>query len=147
MTNNLNNLTFKEEVPPLDAVTKSEIKKSIILRTRSEATHIFVLAFYPATDKLTAIVYKEKSTPIACYTYDAKFGQYYVECSDYLDLGIIPISFSIKVDKISRWECRIPLTESIIKKYLDKQQLENLLNFKEKHKGCRFEFMQLVSCY
>lgn len=140
-------IDFKEEVPLLDSVTKSEIKKSIVLKTCSEHTHVFVLAMNQLKNKLTSIVYKEKSSPIAGYTYDAKFGQYYVECTNYLDLGTIPISFSIRIDKISRWECKIPLTESIIKKYLDKQQTGKLTAFKERNKGCKFEFMQLVSCY
>lgn len=131
----------------LDSIIKSEIKKSISLKARSDHTHVFVLALHPSKNKLTAIVYKEKSTPIAGYTYDAKFGQYYVECADHLDLGTIPISFSIRVDKISRWECRIPLTEPIIKRYLDTKQTQDLADFKEKNKGSRFEFMQLVSCY
>lgn len=134
-------------VPRLDGITKSEIKKSIQLKVCPEHTHIFVLAFSPIKNRLQAIVYKEKSSPIAGYTYDAKFGQYYVECADYLDLGTIPISFSIRIDKISRWECKIPLTESIIKKYLDQQQVERFGRFKESSKGSRFEFMQLVSCY
>ena len=144
---NLSDLIFKEDVPPLDATIKSEIKKSIILKTCYEHTHIFVLALNPSKNKLTSIVYKEKSIPIAGYTYDAKFGQYYVDCVEYLDLGTIPISFSIRIDKISRWECKILLTESTIKKYLDQQQLVKLENFKKKNKNCRFEFMQLVSCY
>jgi len=134
-------------VPRLDGLTKTEIKKSIQLKACSEYTHIFVLAFNPVKNVLTSIVYKEKSFPIGGYTYDAKFGQYYVECANYLDLGTIPISFSIRVDKISRWECRIPLTEPIIKKYLDQQQVERLSSFKDANKGSRFEFMQLVSCY
>jgi hypothetical protein len=131
----------------LDGITKSEIKKSIQLKVCAEYTHIFVLAFNPVKNTLKSIVYKEKSFPIGGYTYDAKFGQYYVECADYLDLGTIPISFSIRIDKISRWECRIPLTEPIIKKYLDQQQRDRLGGFKEINKGSRFEFMQLVSCY
>lgn len=136
-----------DETPRLDAVTKSEIKKSILLKACSEHTHIFVLALNPSKNKLTSIVYKEKSSPIAGYTYDAKFGQYYVECTAYLDLGTIPISFSIRVDKISRWECRIPLTEPIIRKYLSEEQLDKLKEFKDTNKNCRLEFMQLVSCY
>ena len=144
---NLNDLIFKEDIPYLDSAIKSEIKKSIILKTCSEHTHIFILALNPSHNKLTSIAYKEKSIPIAGYIYDAKFGQYYVDCVEHLDLGTIPISFSIRIDKISRWECRILLTESIIKKYLDQQQLAKLENFKKKNKSCRFEFMQLVSCY
>lgn len=145
MADNLN--IFKEDILPLDSITKSEIKRSIILKTCTEHTHIFVLALNPSENRLTSIIYKERSTPIAGYTYDAKFGQYYVGCADYLDLGTIPISFSIRVDRINRWECRLPVTELIIKKYLDQQQTDKLTAFKKLNKTCRFEFMQLVSCY
>lgn len=147
MTNKINDLIFKEDVPRLDGITKSEVKKSIQLKPCAEHTHVFVLAFHPVRNKLTAIVYKEKSSPIGGYVYDAKFGQYYVECAEYLDLGIIPISFSIRIDKINRWECKIPLPESVIKRFLDTEQTEKLSNFREKNRDCRFEFMQLVSCY
>jgi len=137
----------EKTIDVLDSTTKTEIKKAIYLKPCVEHTHIFVLAFHHARNKLTAIVYKEKSSPIGGYTYDAKFGQYYVECAEHLDLGVIPISFSIRIDKISRWECRIPLPESVIKKFLDADQIAKLNSFKEKNRDCRFEFMQLVSCY
>ena len=146
MTDILNDLIFNEDVPPLDVVTKSEIKRSIIIKSNLEHTHVFVLAISKSNNKLTSIIYKEKSTPITGYTYDTKFGRYYVDCFDYCDLGTIPISFSIKIGKISRWECRIPLTELTIKKYLDQQQSKELAGFKKLNNGCRFEFMQLVSC-
>ena len=147
MTNSLNDLIFNEDVPYLNSATKSEIKKSIVLKTCSEHSHIFVIAFDKFNNRLTSIIYKERSTPIGGYAYDAKFGRYYVECFDYLDLGTIPISFSIRIDKIRRWECRIPLTELVIRKYLDQQQVLELENFKKENKKRRFEFMQLVSCY
>lgn len=136
-----------KDMPVLDSAIKSEVKKSIIIKTNSEHTHIFVIALKTGQNRLTSISYKEKSRPIAGYTYDAKFGQYYVECYDYLDLGTIPISFSIRIDKISRWESKIPMTESLIRKYLDSEQDRKLKEFKELNKSCRFEYMQLVSCY
>lgn len=141
------NLIFQEDIIPLEAAIKSEIKKSIVIKPCSEHSHIYVLALNKFNNKLMSIVYKERSTPITGYVYDAKIGQYYVDCVNYLDLGIIPISFSIKIDKINRWECRIPLVESAIKKYLDKGQIAKLKVFKESHKNCQFDFMQLVSCY
>jgi hypothetical protein len=143
----LNDLIFKEDSPNIDTSIKAKIKKSITIKPCSESTIIFVLAFHPSKNKLTSIVFKDKSTPIGGYAYDTKFGQYYVECANYLDLGTIPISFSIRIDKIGRWECRIPLTELIIKEYLDREQKEKLRDFKDKNLGSRFEFMQLVSCY
>ncbi len=105
------------------------------------------MAVHPIHGKLGTIVFKEKGTPIGGYTYDAKLGRYYAEFVEYMDLGTIPISFSVRVDKISRWECRIPVTELIIQKYLDREQKKKLEKFKEKNKDCRFEFMQLASCY
>jgi hypothetical protein len=140
---------FGEESPLLDENIKKDIKEDILVKTCSEHTRIFVLAIAKdhARNKLNSIVYKETSTPLAGYTYDAKVGQYYVECFNSIDLGTIPISFSIRVDTISRWESRIPLSEFIIKKYLNKGQRYKLRTFKSKNDNCRFEFMQLVSCY
>lgn len=145
----LNSVLFGEEFPLLDDNIKKDIKKDILVKTCSEHTRIFVLAIAKdyARNKLTSIVYKETSTPLAGYTYDAKIGQYYVECFNSMDLGIIPISFSIRIDTISRWESRIPLSEAIIKRYLDKDQKHKLRTFKSKNDNCRFEFMQLISCY
>src|SRR5581483_3523822 len=105
----LNDTIFQEEIVSVKSYIKSEIKKSIIVNASVEATHIFVIAFDKVDNKLTSIIYKERSTPIGGYAYDAKFGKYYVECYDYMDLGTIPISFSIKIDKINKWQCRIPV--------------------------------------
>ena len=147
MADDLNDLIFKEDVPSLDSVIEAEIKNSIKLKICVENTHIFVLALNSSKNKLVSIDYKEKSTPMTGCTYDTKFGKYYVECVEYLDLGVIPVSFSIKIDKISRWESKIPITEPVIKTYLSEQQVANLEAYKIRNKGCRFEFMQLVSCY
>lgn len=147
MVDDLNDLIFKEETPSLDEIVESEIKKSINIKTCVESTHVFVLALNNSKNKLISIDYKEKSVPMTGCTYDAKFGKFYVECVEYLDLGTIPVSFSIKIDRISRWECKIPLTESVINNYLSEQQIASLEAYKIRNKGCRFEFMQLVSCY
>jgi hypothetical protein len=147
MADDLNDLIFKEDVLSLDNIIEVEIKKSIKIKICVENTHIFVLALNSSKNKLISIDYKEKSIPMAGCVYDAKFGKYYVECVEYLDLGTIPVSFSIKIDKISRWESKIPITEPVIKTYLSEQQVANLEAYKIRNKGCRFEFMQLVSCY
>jgi hypothetical protein len=145
MTNE--DLIFQEEMPAIDKLTKSEIKKSITVKTGSGSTHIIVLATHPLRGKLGSIVFKEKSTPIGGYTYDAKLGKYYVEFVNYIDLGTIPISFFVQVDRIKKWECRIPVREFVIQKYLDKDQKRKLESFKQANKDCEFEFMQLASCY
>ncbi len=83
---------------------------------------------------------------MAC-AYDSKNHKYYVDCVEYLDLGIIPISFSIKVAKISHWECKIPIIESVIRKYLTKDQKNKLQKFQNEYKDCNFDYFQLTRCY
>jgi hypothetical protein len=146
MAENLTDLIFEEAVT-LDKVLKREIKKSIVIKKCTEFTHVFVLAVHPVKNKLTSISYKEKSSSIGGYAYDSKFGKYYVDCVGFINLGVIPISFSIRIDKVNRWECRIPLAAAFIIKYLNEDQRHILKNFKKKNRGCKFEFLQLISCY
>ena len=109
--------------------------------------HIFVLAHHPINNKLTSIGYKDKGTPLSGCVYDAKFQKFYVECSGYLDLGSIPISFSIKIANIGKWSAKLPMAESVVMKYLDECQLQILRAFQNSHHGCSFDYLQLVGCY
>jgi hypothetical protein len=146
MTDRINSIIFKEELVVLDKKRKAEVKKSIILKGCGESTQIFTLALHAARNKLTSIDAKE-GKPLSACTYDSKFNRYYVECVDYLDLGVIPISFSIKVARISHWECKIPMTENVIKKYLNRDQIQSLEKFQARFNDCDFDYFQLVVCY
>lgn len=130
----------------MDKKIRSEIKKSFVVKRCPEHTQIFVLAVHAVRNVLTPIEYKNGKPLTAC-AYDVKQGKYYVDCVDYLDLGIIPISFSIRVVRISHWECKVPMTDLVIKKYLTKEQKEKLQAFQDKLKDCNFEYLQLTTCY
>lgn len=138
-------LFFKDE-PLLETSVKAEIKKSIVVNASSDSTQIFVIA-HSIEDKLTTISYKDKGVPLSGCVYDAKFQNFYIECSGYLDLGTIPISFFVKIANIGKWISKVPMPESVITKYLDEEQLQRLKMFKNNHKTCSFDYLQLVSCY
>lgn len=147
MADRLSDLIFNEAINSLDETIESEIRKSFKISMCVENTHIYVLALNNSNNKLLPIDYKDRCIPMMGCVYDVKFEKFYVECVEHLDLGTISVSFSIKIDKISRWETRIPVSEKVIMNYLNKQQIKNLDIFKSRNKDCQFEFMQLISCY
>lgn len=71
-----------------------------------------------------------KGLPIGGYIYDAQNDNYHFECTDYLHLGCIPISFMMKVKGIPAWEIRVPIPENVIKKNLNLIQKKDLKNFR-----------------
>lgn len=137
---------FFKDKPLVESSIKNEIKKSVVVNASSDSTQIFVIA-HSIEDKLTSISYKDKGIPLSGCVYDAKFQNFYIECTGYLDLGIIPISFFVKIANISKWVSKIPMSASVVMKYLNEEQLQRLKIFKNNHKTCSFDYLQIVSCY
>lgn len=88
----------------------------------------------------------KKGLPIAGYIYDSQSDSYYIDCSDYLQLGYIPVSFSAKMKGSNSWTARIPAPEAVIKKYLSDLQKKELTNFKSHFKSEEYdlEYIQMI---
>ncbi len=131
-------------------VTVKAIKNSLKITPALGSTYIVVLVFHEDSDKnhLCPIKY-DKGIPLSGHLYDTQSKAYYVECHDLLLLGIIPVSFLMSMTNVGNWNPRIPLPETVIKKYLDTQQKKDLKNFKNKHAGNQysFQYLQMVDCY
>ena len=80
------------------------------------------------------------------YIYDAVNDVFVIECCDYYILGHIPFYFKAKMDKVGLWEVPIPIPESILELYFDKNQLEIIESLKKKKPEPRFDysFLQFV---
>ena len=120
------------------------LKDLIFFTYSSELTHILVLARNKGSP-VTAINYSKKGIPLNGYVYDAVSEKFHCECSDYLDLGSIPISFFINVDRIN-WQCMIPIPESVLMIFLNNTQKKKLNNFKLKNGEADFDYLQIMGC-
>lgn len=88
----------------------------------------------------------KKGISMQGYTYDAQADTYQIECSDYVLLGSIPVSMKIRFTGIKNWEVRVPLLESVVKRYLTAAQKKDVRTFKAVHKPEEFllQYVQLI---
>lgn len=88
-----------------------------------------------------------KGIPLGGYVYDNQSDTYHYECTDFLHLGFIPISAFIKLKDSSFWKAKVPVAESVLKKYLTDMQKKELKNFKTHFPTTEFDihFIQMTS--
>jgi len=124
-----------------------EIQKQLIIKPDSANTYIVVTAF--DTENSSNFVNRltcRNGLPIGGYVYDAQNDCYFVECADFLVLGAIPIAYVASFEGDVNWKSRVPISSSVIKKYLSPLQKQELKNFQKKFKSPKFRinFVQMV---
>ena len=133
--------------PQMKAKTAKEVQHFLEVLPSFERTYIIVTAIGKdrGRNSVNRISCK-KGIPIGGYTYDSQSDSYHVECTDYLHLGYIPVSFAIRVRGINHWEMRVPIPDNVIKKYLNSLQKKELRNFKNHFKTEDYEvqFIQMI---
>jgi hypothetical protein len=125
-----------------------EVHNGVYVLKELLETYIIVVATNKDSNKnyINSISCK-KGIPIEGYVYDAQSDCYFIECSDFLHLGVIPFSFVIKSKSSQYWKTNIPIPESVIKKNLTDSQKKDLRNFKNHFKSDDYiiNYVQMVS--
>lgn len=123
-----------------------ELKKQMVFTATPEQTYIIVLAVHdnPDKNKLERIS-TDRGEPLGGYVYDDVAQSYCMCCADFLPLGYIPVSFEMTIKGVGYWDTRIPLPESVIRRYLGDAQLADLDGFQKLFdKDHEFHFLQLI---
>jgi hypothetical protein len=124
-----------------------ELQRKLVVQTSISSTYVVVTAYDSQSE--TNIVNRiscRRGIPIGGYVHDAQNDCYYVECADFLNLGLIPISYAATLSGDRYWKVRLPMPESVIKKYLSPLQKKELRNFLKRFKEPRFRisYIQMV---
>lgn len=84
--------------------------------------------------------------PIGGYVYDSQHDNYVLNCYDYMTLATIPLSMALRMRGCSNWMVRVPLSEGVIKNYLDNEQKKLVKEFKARYHEPYFKvhFVQLI---
>lgn len=128
------------------AKSEKELHNHLEVAFSSERSFVIVVAVHKdsARNFVNRISCKQ-GIPIGGFTYDAQNDNYHIECADYLYLGYVPASFMTKV-KHSSWSVRVPMSESVLKKYLSALQKKELRNFKNHFKAEEYnlQYLQMI---
>lgn len=124
-----------------------EVRDNLVTSTSVERTYVIVVAIHKERIKnIISRISCKKGVPLGGYIYDSHSDSYHVECVDYLHLGFIPLSFIGRIKGIKHWEIKIPMSESVIKKYLTTLQKKELKNFKTHFKAEEYDiqYIQMI---
>lgn len=124
-----------------------DIKKSIKIEPghRSTIVHVAAVSFQEKKNKLMFIPC-HAGTPITQDAYDAVRDGFLFFGYDSIELGVIPVSYSLDFEGAS-WGAEIPLPMSVIKKYLSKEEKVRFEEWKLTCGDCYFESLQILESY
>jgi len=132
--------------PELKIRAAKDQKEHTEVVVSTERTYLVVVAVHKdkSRNSINRITCK-RGIPIGGYVYDAQSESYSFDCSDYLMLGYIPVSFVMRVQG-SSWQARVPMCESVLKKFMTSLQKRELKNFKNHFKAEDYyvEFIQMI---
>lgn len=136
-----------EITPEMRLKTAKEVRDNCVVLPQPERTYVIVVAVH--RDQARNIVSKiscKKGLPLGGYVYDSQTDTYHVDCSDFLHLGYVPASFTMRVKGVDDWEARIPMPESVLKKYLNPLQKKELRNFRThfRQEDYHIQFIQMI---
>lgn len=109
-----------------------------------ERTYVIVVAVHKEKNRnIINRISCKKGIPIGGYVFDSQTDSYHVECTDYLHLGFLPVSFVAKMRGVEHWEMRLPMPELVLKKYLTSLQKKELRNFKSHFKSEEYDIQYI----
>jgi hypothetical protein len=124
------------------------VHKSLGIKKSFLSTYVIAVAvnFDQSKNFINRISCK-KGIPLGGYVYDAQSDCYFVECSDFFHLGILPFSFVLKGTDCGSWQSYVPMPESVIKANLTESQKKELKTFKNNFRSLNYKinYIQMVS--
>jgi hypothetical protein len=122
-------------------------KMQIVIRT-DEPSYLVVAAVARDEKRNTLVkISCKRGIPFGGYVYDNQSETYHYECCDYLHLGVVPVSAYITLKENSNWKVKVPLSESVLKKFLSEMQKKELKTFRNHFPITDFDlhFIQMTS--
>ena len=136
------------ELPPSPVLPEAGIEDRLV---RAAKTSLDV-QFFPQNTFVVAISARSPTDAILhipCrggnalggYVYDTLNDCYCIRGIDFCSLGYVPVAMRVS---LGDWNVISPLPESVMRRYLNRRQKNDLKAFKEHYKDCKISFLQLV---
>jgi hypothetical protein len=142
---------FEEDLTPEQKVRAAkDQRENLEVFVGDERTFVIVVAVHKDSNRnIVKKISCKKGVYIGGYLFDEQSDSYTYHCSEYLNLGYVPISMFVKLrgqSSTSSWQMRVPLSESVIKKFLTPLQKKELKFFRSQFKQEEYliEFVQIV---
>jgi len=123
-----------------------DVKSSIEVFLEEEETSVVAVAVSENEGDNKICRIKCDGIAIGGYAYDSSSDVCYVEGCDHMLLGLIPISLTMKIKGVSRYQISIPLPESVVKRHLNIGQKRLLKKFSSRFSRDKYKinFFQMT---
>ena len=123
-----------------------DVKSSIEVFLEEEETSVVAVAISKNENDNKICRISCEGIAIGGYAYDSVSDVCYVEGCDYISLGLIPISFTMKIKGVSRYQISIPLPEPVVRRHLDVGQKKLLRKFSSRFNKDKYkiDFFQMT---
>lgn len=124
-----------------------DIKNSLKVSVSNNKTFVILMAVNKEYSKNVLMKIKcFHGNPIGGYVYDSVTDSFSVHCVDYCIIGMINIAFKLSMDSSDNWNIDIPMSESIIKRYMNSEQALIFKRFKETYKqDVEYKYIQIIN--
>jgi len=125
-----------------------EQKEKMQIKLEDIPSYLIVAAVSKMPSKNTVVkISCKKGIPLGGYVYDNQSDTYHYECSDYLALGVLPVSAFMTFKEKNSWKVKVPLATSVLKKYLSEMQKKELKRFLKDFPASDFDlhYIQMTS--
>lgn len=141
--------TNEEEDPKKPAKDNRDIKTSLEVVTQHKGVLVYLVARHPSKGSYNSNTRLscKKGKPISKEIYDVTTDSYIIDASDYCKIGDIPVNFQLRLKNDDNFVIDIPAPERVLKRYMTKEQLDSLEQFKTSYKGFDFQFLQVLKVY
>lgn len=113
--------------------------------SQSTKTRIFVLAKGLKKKNYIKKIKCNSSVALCDLVYDITSDAYILNCVDFMEIAIVPLSFQAKIKKISSWQVNLPIPEQIFLDFLNSDEKNILDSFIQKHsKDCSISYIQML---
>ena len=131
---------------PAQSKDSRAVKNNLIIEVSGHRTSIVIIALSTNPEANVLKKIRCEGTPLSGYVYNVIEDCYYVRCAGHIDLEVIPIAYCMKARDNSFWMEFVPMPDSIVKKYMNEDQLAVVKSFKNNYRGeeYTFEYIQFV---
>lgn len=119
-----------------------EIKKSLQVQQNIIGTFVYAICSHEILSKNKKIEINSFGDCLTPEVYDTVRDLYCFEGVDVCYIGFVPISYKLTAPE-SDWDCCVPLPFSLIKKYLNKEEIANFSKWSSQYKDQHFK-IQLI---
>lgn len=131
-----------------NSIDVKDFKKNIQIIRQNISTYILAFAIHKVLHKNHMEKVKcDGGKPIGGYVYDDTKECFFINCTDWISIGYLPLCYGITTKDSDLWREYIPMPNSIVKRHFSESQKKEFEKFLIQYpeKEYKIQFLQFIA--